>query len=169
MTLNRIVNILLAAVAAVALASVAWGLDVADVVPEWTPEGKTIAMERAKRPVKDEMVRVPPGWFLMGSNKRVDRNAYPAELPQRPVFLDAFDIDKHEVTALQFLKFVVATNRPPLLDWRHDGGNFQEGMAHHPVMHVSWYDADAYCTWAGKRPPSGAPISDCRTVWRLGH
>ena len=155
-TLNRFVNALLVGAAVVAIASAAWGLDVADIVPQWTPEGKRLAMERAAQPGHDDMVRVPAGPFLMGSTKKVDRNAYPAESPQRQIHLDTFDIDKYEVTALQFLKFVVATNRPPLLDWRYDGGNFQLSMANHPVMHVTWYDADAYCTWAGKRLPTEA-------------
>ena len=137
-------------------AGLVWALDVADLTPEWTSEGKKLAIERAKLPSKDEMVRIPAGEFLMGSDKKKDHNAYPAELPQRRVYLDSYDIDKYEVTALHYLKFVVATDRPPLLDWRYDGGNFQESMAHHPVMHVSWYDADAYCRWAGKRLPTSA-------------
>ena len=138
------------------LSGLASALDVADVNREWTPEGKQLAAERAKLPAHDEMVRVPAGAFIMGSDKKVDHNAYRAEFPQRSVYLDAFDIDKFEVTTVQFLKFVLATNRSPLIDWQYDGGNFQETMVNHPVMHVSWYDADAYCTWAGKRLPSSA-------------
>ncbi len=133
-----------------------WALDVADMEPEWTAEGKKLAVERAKLPVMDEMVTVPAGWFLMGSDKKVDKNAYSAEMPQHKVYLDAFEIDKFEVTTVQFLRFVLATDRPPLLDWRYDGGNFQEAMATHPVMHVSWFDADAFCKWAGKRLPTSA-------------
>ena len=134
----------------------AWALDVADVTREWTAEGKKIAAERAKLPAHDDMVRIPAGTFLMGSDKKVDRNAYPAEFPQRKVYLDAFDIDKYEVTTVQFLKFVLATNSNPLIDWQYDGGNFQDTMASHPVMHVSWFDAEAYCQWAGKRLPTSA-------------
>ncbi|MDE3117481.1 MAG: formylglycine-generating enzyme family protein, partial [Nitrospirota bacterium] len=67
------------------------GVDVADITVEWTPEGKRLAAERAKLPPKDEMVRVPEGWFLMGSVKKEDRYAYLPETPQRRVFLNAFD------------------------------------------------------------------------------
>ena len=131
--------------------SAAFALDVADVVRQWTAEGKKLAEERAKLPAHDEMVLIPAGEFLMGSDKRADRNAYQAELPQRTVYLDSYEIDRFEVTTVQFLKFILAHDLPPLIDWQYDGGNFQETMTNHPVMHVSWADAETYCKWAGKR------------------
>jgi len=135
----------------------AWALDTQDIMVEWTEAGKKLANERVSTlKTKGEMVLVPAGEFLMGSDKKADRLAYRTELPQRRVYLDAYEIGKYEVTALEYLKFVLATNRPPQLDWRYDGGNFQEAMAHHPIMHVTWYDADAYCKWAGQRLPTEA-------------
>jgi formylglycine-generating enzyme required for sulfatase activity len=50
-----------------------YALDVADVVREWTPEGKKLAMERAKLPAHDEMIRIPAGEFLMGAIEKSTR------------------------------------------------------------------------------------------------
>ena len=154
---TRIRHALLIGAAFFALAPVSQALDTQDIVVEWTEAGKQLAQERvAKWKTKDEMVLIPAGEFAMGSDKKKDRLAYRSEIPQRTVYLDPFLIGKYEVTALEYLKFVLATDRLPQLDWRYDGGNFQETMAHHPIMHVSWYDADAYCKWAGKRLPTEA-------------
>ncbi len=143
--------------AIIAMAPVAWGLDTQDITVEWTEAGKKLAVERvANWKTKGEMILVPAGEFLMGSDKKTDRLAYRGEIPQRRVYLDAFEIDKYEITNLQYLKFILATGRNPQLDWRYDGGNFQEAMAHHPIMHVTWHDADAYCKWAGQRLPTEA-------------
>ena len=153
----RVPGILVSAVLmGVIIASGASALDVADVVRQWTPEGKKLAEERAKLPPHDEMILIPAGEFLMGSDKKVDRNAYQAELPQRNVYLESYEIDKYEVTTVQFLKFILAHDLPPLIDWQYDGGNFQETMSKHPVMHVSWTDAYEYCNGAGTRLPTEA-------------
>jgi formylglycine-generating enzyme required for sulfatase activity len=95
------------------------------------------------------MVRVPAGWFLMGSETgRAD------ERPARRVYLDAYDIDRYEVTNAQYRAFLEATGRRAPRHWV--GGSYPAGTELDPVVGVGWRDACAYCTWAGERLPTEA-------------
>lgn len=87
------------------------------------------------------MLLVPPGTVTMGS-----ADGESDELPVHRVWVDAFYIDRCEVTNRQFRAFVAATG--------HRGT--VEGPDDHPVVKVTWDDATAYCRWADKRLPTEA-------------
>ena len=149
--------------------------------------------EEVKKPSLENMVLIPAGEFLMGSSE--DEGAFD-EHPQHKVYLDAFYIDKYEVTNAQFKEFVEATgyvtdaerkgygevwnpkaDSPNLrlhtfdVNWRcphawlytesrphpkaWENYNIEDKMDY-PVVQVSWNDAQAYATWAGKRLPTEA-------------
>lgn len=106
------------------------------------------------------MVYVPAGPFIMGSDEDTDM-----EKPRREVFVDAFFIDRHEVTNAQYLKFVRATRHtpptpteePPILE--HNlwvGSSVPKEFLDLPVVNVTWEDAAAYAAWVGKRLPTEA-------------
>ena len=96
-----------------------------------------------------EMVLIPAGEFLMGSNDEDTRNN---EKPVHTIYLDAFYIDKYEVTIGKYKQFVRATGHRSLPDWVSKISPTDQ----HPVIGVSWQDAMAYTQWAGKRLPTEA-------------
>ena len=111
-----------------------------------------------------EMTLIPAGEFRMGSNAA---SAYSDEKPMHTVYIDAFYIDKHEVTNEEYKKFVDANpqwRKGRILRKYHDGdylkhwtGNsYSYGKGDHPVTWVSWYAAMAYAQWKGKRLPTEA-------------
>ena len=127
------------------------------------------------------MVLVPAGEFTMGTD---DPNAPDDQRPARKVNVDAFYIDKHEVTNAQFKEFILADGYKKREYWTKQGWDFIQKKRYyyvyptrdtyqinkplgfeensissepdHPVIGVSWYEAVAYAKWAGKRLPTEA-------------
>ena len=94
-----------------------------------------------------EVVRIPAGSFVMGSNARLAD-----ESPEYIETVGAYWIDRYEVTNLQYKAFIDATSHRSPSHFRNR--TYPEGKVDHPVTYVSWYDARDYCAWAGKRLPT---------------
>jgi formylglycine-generating enzyme required for sulfatase activity len=100
-------------------------------------------------PDPGDMVTIPAGTFQMGCDP--DHNGGflcdSHELPLHIVYLDTYLIDRTEVTDAQYAECVASGGcTPPVLPSFHN----------HPVWYVTWYQAGAYCQWAGKRLPTEA-------------
>jgi iron(II)-dependent oxidoreductase len=132
----------------------------------------------AGRAAEPDMVPVPAGRYPIGSD---GHEPYDNEHPRHEVELDAFRIDRVPVTNGDFLRFMAdggyarqelwsasgwewiltfAAEAPEY--WARDGGGWQVsrfGLSvpvepERPVMHVCWFEAEAYANWAGKRLPT---------------
>ena len=127
-------------------------------------EGVLREVENPLSPSDPNMMFIPAGKFDMGSN---DKDAEDDEKPRHTVYLDAFYIDRYEVTNAKYKRFVDANpewekDRIPkkyhdgdyLKHW--NGNNYPPGKGTHPVVYVSWYAAMAYAEWNGKRLPTEA-------------
>jgi len=138
--------------------------------PTYTADG-VLRLELAPG-VTLELVRVPAGEFLMGSDKAVDPEAQDDELPQHRLNLAEYWIGKTEVTNGQFAAFVAATSYKTTAeqegsgyvftgsDWEDvKGASWQQPSgpgsdvkekANHPVVLVSWHDAVAFGQWVSQ-------------------
>ncbi len=108
----------------------------------------------------DGMIRVPAGPFTMGIPVRRPKNPEPKEdEPDHEVTLDAFWIDRLEVTVGQYRECVAERVCPEPAEAIHIGADCNWGhpdRAQHPINCVTWNEAKAYCAWAGKRLPTEA-------------
>lgn len=129
------------------------------------------------------MILIPAGTFLMGTTedqKGCIHDSVPKyylapflknEIPARKVWLDAFYIDKYEVTNEMYAKFLNEYGRNSdaaghkFINIEHvnclieiENGIYRPRVHYekHPVVYVSWYGAETYAKWAGKHLPTEA-------------
>ena len=113
-----------------------------------------------------DMIFIPSGEFMMGTEdieaQRIlegNGRQYP-EVPQFKVDLDGFWIDKYEVTTGQYKKCVdagacVAAQQNNII-FAGEDYYINPEFANYPIINVTWYQARAYCAWAGRRLPTEA-------------
>ena len=112
-------------------------------------------------PACPEMVVVPAGTFLMGSDRR-DDESFDNERPRHRVTVEPFALGVHEVTRDEYQAFAAATGRgsgdrclafdaeDERFDWREEASWRSPGYPQtgdHPVACVNWEDAQAYARW----------------------
>ena len=137
----------------------------ADPQPEPTSTPENSSSEQTRSQDNAVMMEIPGGTFMMGSEAGNDD-----EKPVHEVSLDAFLMDQTEVTNSMFADFLNVNGNQeeeggPWFDaedsdaqihlvgetWQAD-----DGKSDHPVVEVSWFGAQAYCTWVGARLPTEA-------------
>ena len=126
-------------------------------------------------------VRIPGGIYHVGYGG--SDYCYDIELPEHKVYLEDYTIDVLPVTNGQFLEFIEDGGYETYRYWLSDGwekvkendwkapmywedagsrwsvrdfGGVRRVNPDEPVRHVSFYEADAYCRWAGRRLPTEA-------------
>lgn len=138
--------------------------------------GQVSGDELPAGPIAFDWVEIPAGEFLLGSDPTRDPQTYPSELPQQRVTLPLFYIARVPVTVAQFAAFVESSGHQSTAEargfckvrtgnswkkvtgatWRapHGPTSGVQTKQDHPVTSVSWYDAAAFCEWAGVRLPT---------------
>ena len=124
-----------------------------------SPQPTPLPAEAARLVFEPQMVRIPAGKFLMGSTKEqaaqaikdgADKDWIAWEQPQHMFELSDYFIGKYPITNREYQAFLrdVKEQTPPR-GW--DGDQFPADKGSHPVVNVSWDDANAYCKWLNEK------------------
>jgi len=128
----------------------------------------TVTTAKLSNASTENMQLIPSGKFLMGSEGWGQ-----FESPVHEVFIDEFLMDETPVTNFQFAEFVKQTAFKTTAEEKGFASGYENGVMkdikglswksyfteerkNHPVVLVSWNDADAFAKWAGKRLPTEA-------------
>ena len=127
---------------------------------------KSPSLKRSSEPksMSNELIFVPAGIFVQGSCAIA---AQDNERPAHEVYLEDYYIDRDPVTCGEYQQFIEAEGYRDPQWWSAEGWNWlQSGSvthplywtseADHPVCGVSWYEAEAYAKFVGKRLPTEA-------------
>ncbi|MGL6339958.1 MAG: SUMF1/EgtB/PvdO family nonheme iron enzyme, partial [Waterburya sp.] len=115
----------------------------------------------------EEMLEIPAGEFMMGSDTI---EAQDNECPAHQVYLDTYKIDRYPVTCRQYFQFMAAGGYQKRQYWSEAGWQWLQqypvsqplywsnanDWVDHPVCGISYYEAEAYAKFAGKRLPTEA-------------
>jgi formylglycine-generating enzyme required for sulfatase activity len=112
-------------------------------------------------------VYIPAGSFLMGTPENElsglaqryggTRESYREESPQHSISLPAFALAQTPVTSALYGAYVAATGAAAPLNWR--GAQPPDHLADHPVVDVTWHDAQAFCAWLTEQVQDALPIT----------
>jgi len=118
-------------------------------------------------PMPNSEIEIPGGEFYIGSDAA---EALDNERSRHLCYLEAYSIDRYPVTCSQYRDFMASGGYQNPDWWSAEGWEWQKvhlvdrplywsenpAFNNHPVCGVSWYEAEAYCNFIGKRLPSEA-------------
>ncbi|HEU4735492.1 MAG TPA: SUMF1/EgtB/PvdO family nonheme iron enzyme, partial [Solirubrobacterales bacterium] len=135
-------------------------LQLLQMVDGYEPVDPELGVLRTLAP-SPETISIAAGSYEIGAPPR--GFAYDNERPRHTIELDSFEIDRTPVSNGTYTRFMEEAGAEPPLYWASDGdggwvltnmGGRDPINPAHPVLHVSWHEADALARWAGKRLPS---------------